>query len=371
MMTGRFTVGKFVTIISAALIILAAGSSQALAAAMPTGHGMFSNNSRICVVCHRTHTATAENLLRSNAGLCQTCHAGGAGADTDVAAGHYVDSASDPNNWGVVGNPLLGGGFGIIDGAPTAYGTNPTRPGTSQHQIGGAPITPYGSASGASISMTCTSCHTIHSNFAFGGQYRLLRFQVGDSNPLINLKVFWNGPWEGAAMAVPHAAGGTYMGYTENNFGPGLSNIADPRPIEYTRNYSAGLSAWCNGCHSVYGQPIGAYDIGDGQGAVSRHKHVVDVPLASTGRISGTPQTDLPLNDKIAGGTDIIGRSSGDTINCLTCHRAHGTDAKMTGFATLSSFNRGVLPKGSGASMLLRSDNRSVCINCHRYLNEY
>lgn len=343
-------------ILVGAILLVLANAGTANAAAMPNGHGMFADNPRICVACHRTHTATAGNLLRVNAGLCQTCHSGGAGADTDVSAGLYVNSPTDPNNWGVVGEPLLGGGFAVIDDNPMAY------PGTSQHKIGGDPTVPFGSASGASMRLTCTSCHTIHAGFSGSAQYRLLRMSVGDAPGPFN--VTWNGPWEGAGMAQPHAPGGTYMAYTEMMFGPGLSNIADPRPKEYTRNYNSGMSDWCVGCHSNYST---YYD-----GSAKKVKHTVEVPLSGspTTKLNltyGLPETDLPLNDKIAGG-DMPGRSAGDTLNCLTCHKAHGTVALMDRMAVITASGRpSDLPLLTG-SMLLRMDNRGVCVNCHRNL---
>jgi predicted CXXCH cytochrome family protein len=354
MITRRVPFLKLLIIIAACLTFLA-GATNAMAAAMPTGHGMFSNNARICVVCHRTHTATNGNLLRVNAGLCQTCHSGGAGADTDISSGHYVNSPSDPNNWGTVGDPLLGGGFADINGAPMAY------PGTSQHKIGGDPATPFGSASGATMILTCTSCHTIHAGFSGGAQYRLLRLSVGDAAGPLN--VTWNGPWEGPAQASPHNAAG-YMAYTETLFGPGLDNIADPRPKEFTRNYNSGVSDWCVGCHSNYTTYF--------DGSVKKIKHTVEVPLSGspTTKLNttyGLPETDLPLNDKIAGG-DTPGRSPGDTLNCLTCHKAHGTTALMDRMAVIPASGRATdLPVLTG-SMLLRMDNRGVCVNCHRNL---
>lgn len=68
-----------------------------------------------------------------------------------------------------------------------------------------------------------------------------------------------------------------------------------------------------------------------------------------------------------------------DWIECLTCHRAHGTDATMSGFAgatlrpTLIEGYNTVIPDSgtddgvppTGDSALLRADNRGVCERCH------
>ncbi len=322
------------------------------------GHEAFANRPTVCVTCHRAHTATTENLLRSTSGLCLTCHKSGIGADTDVTSGMYT-AAVPPRHvppWGTVGGNLLGGGFYQADTNGDGFPDPQPYAGTSQHDIGIAQV-PYGSTSGISVKLECSSCHTIHHDFNHPAQYRLLRAQVGDAS---GLSVPWNGPWDNETQTTRSAAS-KYMAYTERDFSNGVPGA----PIEYTRNYQAGLSAWCEGCHHVYGEPVGPYDIGDGQGPVIRYKHIVEVTLNDNARLNGLPATDLPMNDKSGNG-----RSSEDTISCMTCHRAHGTTATVTGFATLAKVSRGILPKGPNASMLLRMDNRGVCINCHQYLND-
>ncbi len=64
-----------------------------------------------------------------------------------------------------------------------------------------------------------------------------------------------------------------------------------------------------------------------------------------------------------------------DWIECLTCHRAHGTAASMTGWASnagaASIVNTIGLPTNlfpaanPVPSALLRYDNRGVCERCH------
>ncbi len=360
----------------------------ASAAPMPNGHEGFANDPSICYVCHRTHTATSENLLYSTAGMCLTCHRNGTGADTDVTSGFYnrpVGSLRHAGPWGEVGAPLLGGGFTAVDtdsdSVPetTAYGAV----GTSQHDIG-VTQTPFGSASGASMKLDCTSCHTMHSGFNSPVQYRSLRLRVGDATG--NLPVAWNGPWRVITAdplnpivdyTVSKAPGATFMAYTEVRFGTGQSweILSDPpvttgAPIEYTRNYGAGLSAWCSGCHVVYTSPVSPAGPADGLGGANQYRHKTEVPLtggpgSKLNDTIGTPSTNLPLTDQLP-----LGRSADDTINCLTCHRAHGTTARMDGMAmVVPAANRGTLP-GMTTSMLLRMDNRSVCVDCHGYLGK-
>ncbi|MFA5867269.1 MAG: cytochrome c3 family protein [Actinomycetota bacterium] len=379
--------GYFLAISLAAAAVLGP-AAMAVAAPMPTGHEGFASDPQICYVCHRTHTATSENLLYSTAGMCLTCHRNGTGADTDVTSGIYnrpVGSLRHGGPWGEVGTPLLGGSFTSIDtdgdgiAEPTVNGTDPTNPGTSQHDIG-VTQTPFGSASGASMKLDCTSCHTMHTGFNSPVQYRSLRLRVGDATSA--LPVAWNGPWfwngsDPASAVFTTPKSGSYMAYTDVQFGTGQTwdNLSEPpatvgAPIEYTRNYNAGLSAWCSGCHTVYEQPISVYDAGDGAGDRARYRHKTDVPLTggAGSRLNvtlGAPSTNLPLTDQLP-----LGRSADDTINCLTCHRAHGTTAKMDRMAgAIPAANRGILPSMT-TSMLLRLDNRAVCADCHGYLSK-
>jgi|GEM_PF-1294270 len=161
------------------------------------------------------------------------------------------------------------------------------------------------------------------------------------------------------------------------------------------------------------------YDAGDGYGDLLRHRHPMNVPLLNWQDATSSPTwvagdralvidpndwqvfdpnvdyVDIPL-DHDAGypGVDPLSEQLtnptsdtlrevtyevADWIECLTCHRAHGTDATMTGFAsasltpiTIEGFNTlvpdpdssgGVPPTGDSA--LLRADNRGVCERCH------
>jgi len=162
------------------------------------------------------------------------------------------------------------------------------------------------------------------------------------------------------------------------------------------------------------------YDASDGYGDLVRHRHPMNVPLLNWQSAkynpafvagdralvlepndwqafdSNIPYIDIPLdhdagyppvdalseqNDQqtnIAVGTENH-YDVDDWIECLTCHRAHGTDSTMDGFAgatmlpsTIEGFNTlvpnpnqddGVPPTGDSA--LLRAPNRGVCERCH------
>jgi predicted CXXCH cytochrome family protein len=353
--SSRIAAIRLIISMAAAVVFLAAPAAAGASTEAPVGHEPFAADSSICVVCHRAHTSTGPNLLRSAAGMCLTCHKNGVGADTDVASGKYVSSNRHDPLMGAANGNLLGGGFALLDTNSDGNLEPQAYPGTSQHRVG-MTIAPFGSTyNGAAIVLECGSCHTIH-KIDSPGQYRYLRQQVGNKT---GLQVTWNGPWDDATQTTRSLPAPAYRAYTETDFNSAVDGIQ-----EYTRNYQSGLSAWCSGCHSVYSTEVGPYDIGDGQGAQVRHKHKVDITLAATNRLAGSPDTDLPLNDL---GT--LGRSSGDTMSCVTCHRAHGTDTDSTATGAYQVASRGVLPLLK-TSMLLRRDNRGVCIDCHGYLND-
>jgi hypothetical protein len=107
---------------------------------------------------------------------------------------------------------------------------------------------------------------------------------------------------------------------------------------------------------------------------------VVDIPLDHN---AGYPPADA-LSEQNSQQANIVAGTENhynidDWIECLTCHRAHGTSATMSGFAgatmmpaSIEGFNTlvpnpgqddGVPPTGDSA--LLRADNRGVCERCH------
>ncbi|MCL4499284.1 MAG: hypothetical protein M1335_03450 [Chloroflexi bacterium] len=325
-------------------------------------HGDFASNPDACAACHRMHTATAKNLIKdpNGAAMCNTCHWAGSGADTDVANGTYIDSHVTDHTWGDDTGILLGGGFEKIGG------TNAT---TSHHILDQA-IIPPGSVDpddpgnpGATVTLQCMSCHSPHPEKTHPNQYRLLRLRPNGATT--DKVVDWNGPWEGADQQVPGS--GDYRAYTQKDFDTGVPGIQ-----YYTNNYkrgsdpNSGITQWCVSCHTKYAtrQDTEPYNAGDIFGDVARFRHHTDTEIMGiTNQVNGLNYnltTDLPLNDEMGNG-----RTDDDKMMCLTCHRGHGTDSSMTPQAALSPGERGSLPVGS---MLLRRDNRGVCINCHNNL---
>jgi hypothetical protein len=96
--------------------------------------------------------------------------------------------------------------------------------------------------------------------------------------------------------------------------------------------------------------------------------------------VVGVTSNVLPLAHDIAEEGSPVNRP-GDWIECLTCHRAHGTAAIMTGYAKdtevplapgetgdASVLDTDGVPANNfvaSESALLRRDNRGVCESCH------
>lgn len=144
-----------------------------------------------------------------------------------------------------------------------------------------------------------------------------------------------------------------------------------------------------------------AYNASDGLGYIARHRHPMNVPMSNflgdraltydpflfqSNYPTAVAFVDLPLDHDptVESGDYASGAQTydaSDWIECLTCHRAHGTDAQMSGYAnaglSLQTFpggwgdwlvpdpndQSGVPPAADSA--LLRADNRGVCERCH------
>ncbi len=193
-----------------------------------------------------------------------------------------------------------------------------------------------------------------------------------------------------------------------------------------------GMSGWCTrGCHDQYmtkvgnlenpqsgtnwgtDNPTGQYKAvpdsmgGNGtfDGTFVRHRHPINMRLSDWGSSAGgdlegdrdlilNPRAwqawnpaikyvDIPvLHQPVAGGqgsydnvaaaaTAQTNDLTEDGLDCLTCHRAHGTDARMSGYANSEANINPSRDSGIGGtpptndSALLRADNRGVCERCH------
>ncbi|MBI5231483.1 MAG: cytochrome c3 family protein [Coriobacteriales bacterium] len=407
-------------IIVAALVVTAAVLLvPSVAMANFAIHGNYVEDTDACAGCHRAHSSistitwedtSAEKhsaLLVSSATtmqeFCYACHdATSQGADTNVEQGIYEGTL-----YGANGATLNGGGIEEVDGLGA----------TSTHIVSGASWGAYGGgyrgqgATGADgqipgenqgesqqIAMDCATCHDPHGS----ANYRILKASVfgnpvggyvgggADPDPDGFVSSTETG-WPDGGFRLHTAYPAYQPNYTTPMYAKGYNMAAGN-----TENVNKGMSGWCAGCHATYlGQkqvftkttPTGdttytavasVYNAGDGLGLGLRHKHPINTALsnyegpdAANMRVADNP---LPLahdlNEKGAPANE-----ASDWIECLTCHRAHGTSASMSGWADETAAETHLSDPGyqdfiarqgaSDPSALLRRNNRGVCEVCH------
>ncbi len=395
-------------------------------------------DSDTCAGCHRAHTAVSPITWTDTGGgvknalligstattlqaFCYTCHSdAGAGAATNVEAGVYDNSvgrvgssfatmvgyATDQSEFNAV---LNGGGFNDMGGAGATM--------SSIHSVDGAAGVAWGESrnlngGGTNINMDCASCHDPHGS----SNYRILKDEVNG----VTVGGFLGGvdsgfdptpnPWVVSnEVGYPTGGFGLHRNYAVPAQNPtGVAYAPDYTEARYAQpvgmNTSKGMSGWCASCHSEYntvsssGQ--GAYNVSDGYGNVVRHRHPVNQPLNTflgnrslllvndalaplVTRGMNVPYgdgVDIPLEHDVIGGTEAKGVGQTNTLTdylgCLTCHRAHGTNTSMSGYANSASTvapemdSGGTTPTSQGVqptmdSALLRANNRGVCERCH------
>ena len=403
----------------------------ALAFANMYPHGNYLKDTDECAGCHRAHTSvstvtwqdrtltTKSALLVSSARnlyeFCYTCHdATSQGAVTNVEEGIYEDPSSTNGTYGAI---LNGGGFKyfgdyslgeatkttsthIYTGAPWgAYGGGYTGKGTvGADGLYTDPTDPLDAAKGQSVQlqMDCATCHDPHGS----ANYRLLKSlangnYVGGYVPSGDPENPDPDPWVWS-NEENYPAGGFELhspatGYKPNYTTPLYVKGYNVNASTGGENATKGMSGWCVGCHSTYMTPKATYDksngttytamawtydAADGGGLKLRHKHPINIPLSNykgpdAASMIVTDQV-LPLAHDFAGTGSNGTTTTSDWVECLTCHRAHGTAVTMTGFASAEGARKVVGTDGlphnvfpGDESALLRLDNRSVCQECH------
>ena len=406
-MTKRFSILLAVVAFAAILVPSAAFANFAI-------HGNYVNDTDACAGCHRAHTSVSSltwddaggnehsALLVSSATtmkeFCYACHdSAGQSADTNVSDGLYYGT-----DYGTNMGVLNGGGFESFNNTATtsthvsnggswgAYGGGyfGQGAGTATGNFKDTPGDPKNSnLAGESnkIAMDCSTCHDPHGS----SNYRILKSLVNNNyvggyvasataptNPtpdgfVSSVETGW--PDKGFRL---HTAYPTYEpNYTTPMYAKGYDMATG------AENADKGMSGWCAGCHStyvgdstqqftnslgvVYQSLASTYNAGDGAGFTLRHKHPINVELASYNS-TATPLNVAGLLLPVSNDSTETGKPKTDKtdwVECLTCHRAHGTIATMEGFAVDTA---GLPPFVSGTpSALLRMDNRGVCENCH------
>jgi predicted CXXCH cytochrome family protein len=306
-------------------------------------------------------------------------------ASISVSSTHDMPTATNPDNFG----PAYGGKYNATTIDPA---TGVVYPAGTYDKLKG----------GISVAMDCSSCHDPHGS----SNYRLLKDTVNDTETggyvTSDLKTAIDPNPKPFVISneIGYPSGNSVLG---NDFGFRLhKQYPNYKPDYTTARYARapkfsvgaddtvtvdmagidakkGLSAWCAGCHTEYntvssmGQS--AYNANDGLLDTVRHRHPVNIPLTNADGIldrdiliatsSDTNSAwgdniDIPLEHNPYGENQGSSQRQAKTdfIGCLTCHRAHGTNTTMTGYAL------GGLPTAD-SSALLRANNRGVCERCH------
>jgi hypothetical protein len=292
------------------------------------------------------------------------------------------------SSWGAYGGGYAGLGKGFLpDSSNAGQGPQPPNfmPGT-----------------GNSIKMDCATCHDPHGS----ANYRILKAVVNgntvggytpNANPVdptpdgfvSSVETGW--PVNGFRLHTTYPA--YQPNYTAPMYAKGYNMSSATLGNGATGlNANKGMSGWCSGCHSTYLGPVvtttvgstsyqsfaSTYNAGDGGGLAVRHKHPINVPLDN---YNGPDKSSMIVTDTTLPLAHSINEQGaptnvkGDWIECLTCHRAHGTAANMTGWASnagaasimsTDSVARNNFPASNPVpSALLRYDNRGVCERCH------
>ncbi|TLM80278.1 MAG: hypothetical protein FDZ70_01355 [Actinobacteria bacterium] len=425
---------KKLTVLFAVALAAAVLIAPAVAYANFAVHGNYTQDTDACAGCHRAHTSfssitwsdgtnTHSALLVSSATrmdqFCYACHGADAqGADTNVEEGVYEGTL-----YGTQNAILNGGGFASL--GPTATTSTHIKDGAAWWAWGGgvygaAASSPFNPATGATgeivtgmtdddIDMDCATCHDPHGS----SNYRILKDMVygnrvggyygTGSNPAPTPWVWSAEPGYPANGFALHTSYPSYVpNYTTPMYARGETWTVSGTDVDGVSGAIKGMSGWCVGCHGTYLTKTSVYNAGDqraddattgisGWGAatvdpfMTRHRHPINVPLSNYAGARALVVTDnpLPLAHNRATESGAITNTATDWVECLTCHRAHGTSAIMTGYADsysnwepvpdsnpLAEFGTGVnlAPDGvppADSSALLRADNRYVCEVCH------
>ncbi len=426
---------KLAIILAISVVALFATAGSAFANFGP--HGGYALDTDACAGCHRAHTSFSNLSWEDVAGndhsallvssaqtmeeFCYACHGDGApGASTNVEMGLF-DSGPSGSATQTAGGSIMyetnSAFLGGLNGGAFNTGIS-----TSMHDMdkGAATDPMWGSGSSASggTNLTCTGCHDPHGS----SNYRLLKDTVngvtvggynGDTPQPFVFSAEQGYPVNSNASAING-------GWLKHN--PGATQMASYRPnyttAEYAFKFPAGysgtayrsMSTWCAACHTQYDDRTGTLDYGQFEsngtvardangtlsvtggtasvGARARHRHPVNVAPVTVTQLNGwgsdaVTSSVLPL-ERRPNSTAARGEYElQDNLGCLTCHRAHGTAAQMSGWAnarlvnhptavvtwtvepttTLVGGKAGVTPNVSSA--LLRTDNRGVCERCH------
>jgi predicted CXXCH cytochrome family protein len=151
------------------------------------------------------------------------------------------------------------------------------------------------------------------------------------------------------------------------SFATGPTGFANATNSTLAGNWRTQITNWCATCHTKYNnQKYTAISGGTGVAGAGFGN-----PNGSTN--SGYPSGSASYNTP--SGDDIFKYRHPTSVECTQCHVAHGSNAKMTGSASLGTAyslnfpypdaSGGTDPILSDSSRLLKVDNRGTCQQCH------
>ena len=262
---------------------------------------------------------------------------------------------------------LNGGGFSFMNGAAITSRHNADPADNSTNPWGYNTANTGQNTDAMASALQCSSCHNPHGNT----NYRLLRETINAQTVVV--KSYFAGSFVATEGSRGLEAGAPADKYTVDYYG---SQGGGGAPT----GGGGSMSSLCGACHTAY--PSTGAAVASTAGGVTHYRHTTEMPYTWW----TNPQTSSPSDNpetQPGGGFDFTGfpalrlASNGgqaDTIvTCLTCHRAHGTSATMSGWAAsttaggLNPYEVSAAQTAISTSTLLFTDNRGMCQACHQW----